>query len=286
MSGGRQRLFVFLALALLASGCSTLSQAHRPELPKRVPAAAGLVVTRGPEYVYPGSHGEPSLCIGGTTDTNPAKCIEPGVALTHWPKNAQLGTDYLVTGSFDGSTLSVTRIHRWDDERDKLPRTWPFTQDNFRTPCAAPANGWRVLNPSKTTAREAGNLEFAAAKLPGYTAFWWDYSRTPRGGKDNDPNFATANVFVDRDVAGARRTIRRLWGGALCVTRSRHSSAEQQRISSELDRVPGRITISDKRDSIEILVTYDDGMIQRWADKRYGPHYVQITSALQDVSTR
>jgi hypothetical protein len=259
-------------VALLLSGC-----VHAPE---------AKVVTRDPQYVLPGSNGKPELCIGGTTDSGPLKCAKPALSLRRWPANAQLGRAYVVTGMFDGTRLRVTHVHRWDDSRDKAKPAWGDSQNDYATRCKAPTGGWRVLDPTKTTSKQIDDMEFAAQKLPGFTAFWWDFSRTPAGGADNDPNYATANVLVDRDVSGAERKMRRVWGGALCVTRSRHSSTEQQTINSRLDDVRGHLVTSDKWDSINVLVAYDDGSIQRWANKHFGTGYVRVTSALRDAPKR
>ena len=253
----------------------------------RPPAGVGgsdLVVTRDPTWVYAGKSGRPELCIAGVTDSGPAGCSDPAIAMTEWPAGAERGREYLVTGYFDGTSLRVTTVHRWDEARDERRPDWGDGQNNYRTRCDTPVGGWRVLNPATTTAKQIDELEFVADELPGFTAFWWDFSRTPSGGKDNDPDFATANVLVDRDVSGARRALRHQWGGALCVTRSRHSREEQEGIAEDLDRLAGHLVTSEKWDSIDCLVVHDDGELQRWADARFGRGYVRITSALQPVA--
>jgi len=252
--------------------------------PTEIPGISGLVTTRDPTSVYSGANGQPELCISGTTDSGPAGCLKPAISLRGWTATAKRGVEYLVSGHYDGTTMRVHAVHRWDDAKDKRAPDWGDGQNDYRTRCHAPAGGWRVLRPALTTSRQIDELEFDAEKLPGYTAFWWDFSRTPVGGRENDPNFATANVMVDHDVAAARAALRKRWGGALCVTRSRHSRVEQQRIFGELDKLPGLIATSAKWDSVDCLVIADDGTLQAWADRRFGRGYVRVTPALSRLA--
>jgi hypothetical protein len=280
----RRRIPVLLLAVLVVTGCA----GHDPSSPRaEAPVVAGLVTTRDPTVAIPDKDGHLELCISGTADSLPARCLEPAVRLHGWPSDAKRDIadfEYLVTGRLDGATLRVKSIHRWDDDRDTRAPDWGDGQNDYATLCPAPSGGWRVRDAALTTDAQIDNLEFAAAKLPGYTAFWWDFSRTPSGGRDNDPNHATANLMVDHDVAGARAALRKRWGGALCVTRSRHSSAEQQRIFDDLAQLPGLIATSGKWDSIDCLVIADDGTLQRWVDRRFGRGYVRITPALQSVT--
>jgi hypothetical protein len=274
-------LFAATVVTLVLSGCAKNDPGGRPTTTSK---ATGLVVTRDPTWVLDGKGGRPELCIAGVTDSGPAGCSGTAIRLTSWPAKAKRGVEYLVTGHLDGATLRVTSVHRWDEARDERRPDWGDCQNDYGTRCAPPRGGWRVLNPATTTAKQIDELEFEADELPGFTAFWWDFSRTPPGGRDNDPDFATANVLVDRDLAGARRALRQQWGGALCVTRSRHSRAEQERIVEDLDQLPGRIGTSEKWDSVDLLVVHDDGTLQRQVDERFGRGYVRITPALQKVA--
>jgi len=79
-----------------------------------VPAARGEVTTRGLATVM--DTGRPELCLGPVAESDPPQCR--GIPLEGWDWSARHGTydtsddvrwgQYAVTGTFDGTTMTVT----------------------------------------------------------------------------------------------------------------------------------------------------------------------------------
>ena len=67
----------------------------------------------------------------------------------------------------------------------------------------------------------------------------------------------------------------------LCVTSAQHTEAELNRISQELNDMPGMLTSNGQFDRVDVSVVYDDGSLQAWADATYGEGLVRVDSALQ-----
>lgn len=89
------------------------------------------------------------------------------------------------------------------------------------------------------------------------------------------------NVAVTRDVLGAERALRKLWGGSLCVSRAQHTQADLLRIVEQLESRPGFLSGGVGRDQVECLVVFDDGTLQRELNRRYGKDVVRVGSALR-----
>jgi hypothetical protein len=120
-----------------------------------------------------------------------------------------------------------------------------------------------------------------ASRLPGFAGAWMDTSQDP--GATDDPTKVIIDVAVTEDVAGAEATLRRTWGGALCVSEARYTEAELNAISLDLQKLPGVLSTSAADDVVRAEVLYDDGSLQTWVDEEYGEGRVEVTSALQPV---
>lgn len=261
-------------------------------MPTAIPAASGKVASRGLVTVLDDGSGA-ELCLGGVAESYPPQCGGPRLVDWSWADHSgQFQTrsgvrwgEFAVTGTFDGTSFSTTRV---------LPEAAydgagaPPDAGLFATPCPEPAGGWRVVDPERTT-EESMQATFArAGRLPGYADSWLDQSRDPAAGQDggeqaNDPAYVTINVRVTEDVAGAEAELRKVWGGALCVTRALRTEKELQRIQQQLQALPGLLSSSAGRDVVEVDVVHDDGSLQAWADAVYGPGLVRISSALVPV---
>ena len=184
---------------------------------------------------------------------------------------------FALTGTFDGTTFTVT---------DAVPAALydamaPKPDALPGTPCEPPAGGWGVVDPAKTTPEAMDATFTEAARLPGFAGTWMDQSGDPS--PTDDPTRVIVNVAVTRDVAGAEATLRETWGGALCVSRARYTESDLNKISMELQALPGVLTTSAADDVVRAEVLHDDGSLQAWADQEYGEGRVRITSALQPV---
>ncbi|MGO4257892.1 hypothetical protein [Marmoricola sp. RAF53] len=278
-----------------AASSAASSSAAPSGMPTAVPAADGLVRTIGTATVFAGAGKDPELCLGGIGLSYPSPPCG-GVALTGFDWADHRGTfaqangvrwgGYAVTGRFDGTRFAVTEVVPFASYDGPPP------QDDTRdlsSPCPVPEGGWKVVDPATTTEETESAFFERAGTLPGYADAWIDRALLddpagtgPEAAVD-DPRRMILNVRVTRDLAGAERTLRAIWGGPMCVSRAEHTDAELRRIADALDRVPGMLSVSSGFDAVEVYVVHDDGTLQAWADRRFGPGLVEVSSALAPV---
>ena len=304
-------LAALAALVLAGSSCGTEgsgtgspapghpgSAAARPA---HVPAAPGEVTTRYPVTVLDDGDGA-ELCVGGVADSLPPQCGGPRLVGWDWADHAgdfetRSGVrwgDFLVTGTFDGTSLTPTEVVPGDQVDPPAPQD---DQDRFATPCPEPEGGWRVLDPGKTTQATQDRTFEAAQRLEGYAYSWVDQSINPvwddwQDGTAtdseteqslNDPTLLIINVKVTGDPVAAERTLRETWGGSLCVTQAQHTQKELMAIADDLFDLPGSLGGGPEDDWVDFEVLYDDGSYQAWADATYGAGTVVVTSALVEA---
>jgi hypothetical protein len=265
------------------AGDSSDVAADPGEFPTAVPAASGAVTTNGLVTVLDDGEG-PELCTF-VAESFPPQCS--GTPMTTWewadhPEHEdQSGTkwgSFSLTGTFDGTTFAVTEAipAALYDPMSEAP------EPELTTPCAAPAEGWGVID-AATTSQQSMDATFnAAAALPGYAGAFID--QPDDAAAANDPARLIINVSVTEDVAGAEAKLRETWGGALCVSEAKYTEAELNDLAMELQKLPGVTTSSAADDVVQIGVLFDDGSLQDWADATYGAGRVEITSTLTPVS--
>ncbi|EON22854.1 hypothetical protein CF8_3217 [Nocardioides sp. CF8] len=269
-----------------AAGSDTAAAAEPGEFPTAVPAASGTVSTDGLVTVLDDGDG-PELCTA-VAESLPPQCSGPPIAGWDWAAHPehedQAGTkwgSFALTGTFDGTTFAVTEATpaALYDPMSQAP------EPELDTPCPAPAEGWGVVDPAKTS-QEAMDATFAAASaLPGYAGSWIDQPLDP--GVENgvmDLSKVIINVAVTEDVAGADAKLRETWGGALCVSEAAYTETELNELAMELQKLPGVISSSAADDVVQIGVLFDDGSLQEWADSTYGEGRVEISSSLLPAS--
>lgn len=305
MTAWARALVTAVLLAGVLSGCGDdpIIQVDWREstnfIPTVVPAAPGLVTTRHPATVLDDGHGA-ELCVGGVADSYPPHCGGP--PLVGWDWSAHEGNfeesndvrwgDFLVTGTFDGTSVTPTSVVPADEAPEP-----DYPDDDLdtllATPCDEPEGGWGVTDLAKATNRSMDATFRAAEKLPGYADAWVDQSPNPASDAEdvadvadqmNDPTKLIINVRVTQDVEGAEKSLRTRWGGALCVSEARFSDADLEPIQEAMGDLPGFTGSSRGRDQVEATVLYDDGSIQAWANSMYGDGVVVVGSALQDVT--
>ncbi|MGI8523747.1 MAG: hypothetical protein ACR2K3_10630 [Nocardioides sp.] len=237
--------------------------------------------------------GHAELCVGVIAQSLPPQCGGPRITNWEWADHdasdfEQVGDvrwgEFEISGTFDGTEFTVGQAipaSRWHG-RD------PSSEPDLTTPCPPPAGGWRVLDPALTSDETLDRTLARAERLDGYADAWVDQSINPAYPFDdqnsenaaNDPTRLVLNVRVTRDAAAAETTLRRTWGGALCVSGARHTAVELRHIQDDLSNLPGMLSTGPSNDVVDVEVVYDDGSLQAWADQEYGAGTVRVTSAL------
>lgn len=290
-----KRTLALAALLLLVAACgsetntasdeptkSPSARKHAP-VPATVPPPTTPVTGIGTVM----DTGRPELCLGPVAESYPPQCS--GIPLEGWSWARQRGQfehqgdirwgGFVVTGMYDGKTMSVTKVVSsalYDPEADPGAEDVPFA-----TPCPEPDGGWRVVDESKADDAAMEAAFTRAAELDGYGGAWMDQHLDPQ--QSNDPAKAIVNVTVTGDPAAAETELRKVWGGALCVSEAKHTEAELTRIQEELTELPGAFSAGSQRDQVTVDVLWDDGSLQQWADEAYGAGLVKVTSALRSV---
>ncbi|CAN5160667.1 hypothetical protein BH18ACT9_BH18ACT9_17320 [soil metagenome] len=285
-------------VALAAAGCGdTVSQPRADDTSSSHPPPADPPVDTdwlvGTGAVLDDGDG-PELCLGLMADSLPPQCSGPKVRGWDWAeikdKESQSGTtwtgDYVVTGTYEDNTFTLTKPPVTAEEYDgpwPAPPQDPDESDRVSTtPCPEPEGGWVPVDPAKTTEASLDEVVRETNRLEGFADLWWDQSINDTDDEMamNDPEKLVVNVRVTTDLAEAESALRRVWGGALCVTQAKRTQAELSRIQIEVNDLPGVLSSGSERDGIYVMVVYDDGSLQRRVDEKYGVGVVQIHSAL------
>jgi hypothetical protein len=234
-----------------------------------VPVPEGEVRTRGLVTVLDDGDG-PEMCLGPVAESYPPQCGGPAIEGFEW---GDVGAEeaagvrwgsYALTGTFDGTTFTVT---------DAIPAALYDAMpeepvDGLEAACSEPGGaGGAMTSPEDMDATLA-----AASALPGYASTWLTGD--------------TINVAVTEDADGAERTLRKTWGGGLCVTTVEQTDADLNAINQELQAALGSSLLTSGSlapDSLDAQVVFDDGSVQDWVDATYGEDLVRISSALVPV---
>lgn len=243
-----------------------------------------------------GREGEPpGLCLGAVPAVYPPR--PGGIPLRGWDWDAVTGWtsdrgivwgDYVVTGRWDGTELTLTRPPVPMDEYDG-PLPPPERPDDWlRTPCPEPEGGWRPLDPERTTEETMSEARRVARAMPDFAGLFVDQSINPDLPDEraaNDPRRLVLNVRVTGDVDTAERRLREVWGGALCVSHGLRTEGEMLRVQDELPDVDGFLGSSADFDQVTLDVVHDDGSLQRRFDEQYGAGVVRVHSALVPLTS-
>ena len=297
-----------LVVMVLVAGCGEESGerlANTPapravERPAAVPPAPGPVTTLYPVTVLDDGDGA-ELCLGGVADSLPPQCGGPPLVGWEWADHqghfeSRSGVrwgDFVVTGTLDGTSLTPSVVVP-ADEFEEPDDSAAFEDDSLATPCPEPDGGWRVLDPALTTEESMQTTMMRAEQLDGYSESWvdqsinpaWDDGQIDAGdeGLLNDPALLVINVRVTHDPEAAEAELRRVWGGSLCVSTAQHTDKELRRIQDEVNDLPGMLSSAPGDDRVELMVIYDNGSYQDWADATYGEGTVLVYSALRAAS--
>lgn len=231
----------------------------------------------------------PQLCLGLVRTSYTPRCSGPSVAGWDWDRAEGFQTegrsrfgDFGLRGVHVDGTLVLTRAPTRPTgvprERSDVDRS---------TPCPEPARGWFADGDVAASGRAAQDVLHRAMRhaerMPHMSSVWPEY----RGGS-GDGNRAVLTVRVTRGVAQARRDLRTVWPGALCVRRGGLTERHRLDVAGDLAAELGRSLIgveSDAHDHVDAEVLLDEGgALQRRLDRRHGDGVVRMRSVLQPAS--
>lgn len=298
-------------LALVVTGCGETDRDPRALPPGATSAGAtsagpvpeGYVPAgytgrlRGSGTVLESAEHGPQLCFS-VMESMPPQC--GGIDLTDWdwaavPSREQGGVRWAhsvqVTGTWSAGALELTEPPTAVADAATVPPA-----PDLRTRCPTPEGGWRPTDPALATeeARMAA-MELATAD-PAYAGGWIDQSYLPEGAppeQANDPTRYVLNLQFTSDIEAQESQVRRVWGGALCVTQAEPAHADLLRIREELIGTSGGTPAADDAEpdywstSVNELDNRVDvvAMIAWWEqqqalDERYGAGTVQLAGWL------
>jgi hypothetical protein len=230
-------------------------------------------------------HG-PQLC-SVVAASYPPQCGGPDVVDWSWDGlgaesvNGTTWGSYVVVGTWDGARLHLSEPAR-DGDGSAQPGPTEEMPD-FSTPCAPPEGGWRPVDPDRTTTETFERAAALAATLPAFAGFWIDQ---PSDG-DNDPARMVLNArFTDRLEANEHE-LRKVWGGALCVSRAERSQAELSRVQEAVSGLSGFAGSGQDvvAGVVDVQVWVATERQQREFDERFGAGVVRLSGLLQPIDT-
>jgi hypothetical protein len=223
-------------------------------------------------------HG-PQLCHA-VRQSLPPQCDGPDIVGWTWDgvahEEAQ-GTRwgrYALVGTWDGATFTL-------GEPAAPPADGGLTEpgSDFRSPCKAPAGGWKVADAAKATQAAFDTATARATAMPGFAGLWID-----QNGGENDPRKLVLNIRFTGDPATRQAALRAVWGGALCLSRAERSQADLDRIQSELtgaDIMQSAIDVVGNRVDLTVFAATPEE--QARLDATYGAGAVRLHGFLQPV---
>lgn len=280
-----KRAFALLAVFVAAAGCARGSaDGVATTDPKPAPSAENLVPD---DYkgrfevratVLENQYHGPQLCTA-VADSLPPQCSGPDIAGWKWPSGTYESAVkskwglYLLTGTFDGKTFTLTQPPQPPTADAVVPGSGP----DFTSPCPAPPGGWKATDPAKATREAMEQVNALVQQDRDYGGLWID---EPAAALDptphTDPRRLVLNVTFTKDLDKHRAEIRKIWGGALCVSAARHSDAELRRIQDEVvkaDDINGAaVDATTGTVTVDVLVAREGR--QRNLDAKYGPQTV------------
>ena len=236
----------------------------------------------------------PQLCLGAIAASLPPQCSGPGIVGWSWqtiPHEQHGGTrwgSFVVVGRYDGTSFTLTEPATVPGAHD----TQPLDQPQLDTPCPTPSGGWHPPDPATATYPAFETAFRVAGQQAGFGALWIDQQGALDDGSTagatavaNDPTHFVLNVTTTGDVAAMERVLRTVWGGSLCVTRARRTSAELARTRAALTGTPGMLSVSsdDRAGQVLLTVLRATSGLRRDLDHRFGAGAVRLTGALQPI---
>lgn len=283
-----KRCLLVLVLTVLAA-CTDAYRAGSP--PTNSSAAFGevngaLFEANATVLESPG-HG-PALCVGAILTSLPPQCGDVPLTIWDWDwvegetrsAGTTWGGNYRVVGTYDGERFTPTERPTLavDDRPSEPPAPEP--------PCPTPVGGWKLIDPSRTGESRISAAAEAVRREPDFAGYWLFRAEPPSEGPD--PRYLVLTFAFTGDLERHEAELRDIWGGALCVTRHKHSSAELGRImngATSLARERGLRLLSwganEQSNRIDMTAIFADQEDQAAMDVRFGTGSVVITSRLR-----
>jgi hypothetical protein len=200
--------------------------------------------------------------------------------------------EYTVVGTWDGTRLTLTE----PPKPPKPPVSLPGNDDPALTsPCPEPASGWKPVDPARATQKASDAAMRVAQASPQYAGAWLDQSYLDEGlspadreAAANDSARYVLNFQFTGDLAGNERRVRKVWGGALCVSLAKHTEAELRAIQEKVRKeIPGvqSSAVDTRANRVEVTVFVATDELQRDLDARYGPGTVHAAGVLRPVTS-
>lgn len=207
-------------------------------------------------------------------------------AVRHESRNGVKWGEYTVVGTWDGTRLTLT-------EPPKAPQPVAVDADGPDTtsPCPAPEGGWRPVDPAKATEEALQAAMQIARKSPRYAGTWVDQSYLGDGpikeSEANDPERLVLNFMFTGDLEGHERQLRKIWGGALCVSPAERTEAELSRVQKKVDKEISGLqssSVDTLKNRVDVTVFVATRELQQELDSRYGPGTVHASGVFNPVT--
>lgn len=241
------------------------------------------VVLESPE------HG-PQLCTT-VSESLPPSC--QGIDIVGWNWNT------VEAESVDGTTWGTyVVVGTWSSGTSKLTLTEPAVVDDgsgerassttpFPTRCPEPLAGWQPVDATTATQAALASATALAEAQDGFSTVWIDQRDQPVEEFPDEPLTLVLNVTTTWDPAEMERSLREVWGGALCVSAAvGHSEAELEEIQAAVmadlpELVSTWIEAPAGRVVVEVVVA--TAREQRDLDARFGEGVVRLTGTLTPI---
>jgi hypothetical protein len=298
--------FTLLALSACAGGTSTTSSGATTAAPTTTGPAATPTNSADQRYQVDATvlanagHG-PQACQS-VLDSLPPQCGGlplHGFAWSQLPPTAVhragpvtwAGGVHLV-GTFDGTTLSLTRPASLAPAHE-VGSGERGAASSFETPCAPPAGGWRIVDPTKVGLDDWNALDAYVTGQPDYSTSWIDASSHVQGATGQPAGNVFTAAFTG-DAATHHRAMAAMWGGAVCVVTRPHSQADLVRVQAQIfsaaarragvKALSGGTTVSHGRAVLTVTVLVATPQVEAWIRRRAGTVPVHIDGWLAPVA--
>lgn len=282
-----------LTVAYLTVGCAQESaSADRTPTAPLAQDAGGPLVAAGYDGRYRAwfivleneRHG-PQLCQS-VGDSSPVICTGPDVLGWDWTgldPYVDRGTttgEYVVTGTWDGESLTLTEPPRIAGPDDRPTLEDPFRGDS-QTPCPAPTEGWPAepwadaADPVLAADEMLYDAEQATRAVRGFGGIWLD----------RQPDVAVVNVSTTGDAEAMTDAVRSIYPGPLCVSRAVVTEESLRQITSELESDPNVVysVLDALTGSVQAVVMAATEEVQGDMDARFGSGRVVLTGLLEPI---
>lgn len=238
------------------------------------------------------AHG-PQMCLGPVLLSMPLQCGGPSVAGWSWDSlrhvrrgNSRYGC-YTVVGHYDGRRLTLTETPSVWDPVGTSSSLAVVANERFWTPCPPPPGGWRTTDPALATREALHEAIHLAKRSPAFGALWVDrnMSRYTASQIAYDPAKIILNVVTTADREAMDRTLRSVWGGALCVSAGARTEDDVAQAQKTVERLPGVVTCSrDARAGIiDLTVVRATEQLQARLNAMHGFGLVNLIGALMPL---